>query len=232
MKLPFDKIYCLHLVDAKERYKSVLEECNKINLENKVDFWYTTKKPINITIGNNIQSLHDNYYDSFFKNGNEYVYGACFDCAYNHYSIIKQAYMRGLNSILIIEDDICFNDDLRLLNNIINNIPYDYDVLKLYNLEIPYKNESSIKPYKNESFIKPYFLLLNEHNYKYYYRSTLCYALNRKGMEALINEYETNLVAADIALDNVRFNEDIKFYTLRKNLFCTFKKLISTITNK
>lgn len=218
MKLPFDKIYCLHLVEAKERYKSVLKECNKINLENKVDFWYTSKKPINTTIGNNIQSLHDDYYNSVMRS-NKNVYGACFDCAYNHYSIIKQAYIRGLNSILIIEDDICFNNNLSLINNVINNIPEDYDVLKLYNTVYNKRNKIT----------SDFFELIDEHNYKYYYHSTLCYALNRKGMEALINEYETNLVAADIALNNIRLNEDIKFYTLRKNLFCVPKKFISNI---
>ena len=51
-------------------------------------------------------------------------------------------------------------------------------------------------------------------------------------MEALINEYETNLVAADVALNNIRLNKDIKFYTLKTNLFCSPKNLISNIVNK
>lgn len=223
MKLPFDKIYCLHLVEAKERYVSILEECEKINLENKIDFWYTTKKPINAFIGNNIYTLHDKYYNKYI-NQNKYTYGACFDCAYNHYSIIKQAYIRGLNTILIIEDDILFNDNVDLLNTIINNIPEDYDVLKLYNTV--YNKHNEITSYND------CFELIDEHNYKYYYHSTLCYALNRKGMEALINEYETNLVAADVALNNIRLNEDINFYTLKANLFCSPKNFISNIVNK
>jgi hypothetical protein len=42
MKLPFDKIYCIHLVEAGYRHESVLEECKKINLENEINFWYTS----------------------------------------------------------------------------------------------------------------------------------------------------------------------------------------------
>lgn len=55
--------------------------------------------------------------------------------------------------------------------------------------------------------------------------------LKQKGMEALINEYETNLVAADVALNNIRLNKDINFYTLKANLFCSPKDFISNIVN-
>jgi hypothetical protein len=65
-----------------------------------------------------------------------------------------------------------------------------------------------------------------------YCNSTLCYALSRKGMEAVINEYESNLVAADIALNNITSNKDIKFYVLKLTLFCKPKKFISTIVGK
>jgi GR25 family glycosyltransferase involved in LPS biosynthesis len=221
MKLPFDKIYCLHLAEAKERYDSVLEECEKINLENEIDFWYTTKKPINATIGNNTPSLHIPYYDIIFDN-NKYLYGACFDCAYNHYSIVKQAYIRGFNSILIFEDDIEFNDDIDLLNTIIENIPNDYDVIKFINTEI-YHKKFQIKHIG-------YFRLINEKNNFLY--STLCYALSRKGMKVLIDEYESNFTCADIVLDNIRSNDDIKFYSLKLNMFCNPKsKFESTINN-
>lgn len=230
MKLPFDKIYCLHLVEAKDRYDSVLEECDKINLENEISFWYTSKKPINATIGNNIQSLHDKYYDKFAIK-NEYTYGACFDCAYNHYSIIKQAYIRGLNNILIIEDDIFFNNNTDILKDIIDNIPYNYDVLKLYNTSIrDVLKQPNVSMFCDYLYtFKNYFELLNKNNYKHFYHSTLCYALSRKGMKALIDEYETNLVAADIALNNIRLNKEINFYTLKSNVFCMPKKFSSNI---
>jgi GR25 family glycosyltransferase involved in LPS biosynthesis len=221
MKLPFDKIYCIHLVEAGYRHKSVLEECKKINLENEINFWYTSKKPINKTIGDGMCSLHDDYYNKYRK-VNEYTYGACFDCAYNHYSIIKQAYIRGLNSILIIEDDIFFHDDIDLLNDVIDNIPEDYDILKFYNQRYQKDNEH----------IKDYFISMDINNYQYYYHSTLCYALSRNGMKSLIDEYESNFAVADIALNNIRLNKDIKFYTLKSNLICSPKRFVSTIIGR
>jgi GR25 family glycosyltransferase involved in LPS biosynthesis len=221
MKLPFEKIYCLHLAEAKDRYTNVLKEIEKINLENEVDFWYTTKKPINLVIGNNINTLHTSFYDKT-ANINEYAYGAVFDCAYNHYSIIKQAYVRGINSILIFEDDFKFKD-IDILNDIVDDIPNDYDVIKFYN-----------HCYNKDNIINDniYFELLDENNYKPYYRSTLCYALSRNGMKAIIDEYENKFGISDIVLDTLRTNKDIKFYVLKQNVFCTLQSLKSCITEK
>jgi GR25 family glycosyltransferase involved in LPS biosynthesis len=128
--------------------------------------------------------------------------------------------MRGINSILIFEDDILFNK-ISVLKNIIDNIPNDYDVLKFYN---------SIYDKKNVIVNNVFFQLID--NPDKYCNSTLCYALSRKGMEAVINEYESNLVAADIALNNITSNKDIKFYVLKLTLFCKPKKFISTIVGK
>lgn len=219
MKLPFEKIYCLHLAEANERYTNVLKECERIDLENEVNFWYTTKKPINVTIGDCIETLHTPYYKRKM-NVNPYTYAACFDCAYNNYSIIKQAYIRGINSILIFEDDIKFNEDVNLLKDIVDNIPSDYDVIRLHNTCYDKNN-------KIENGV--YFELLDEDNCKHYYHSTVCYALSRKGMKALIDKYETKLQAADNVLDSIRLNEDIKFYILKLNVFCTYQDMKSTI---
>lgn len=224
MKLPFDKIYCLHLVENPERKYNVLNEIKKLQLENDVQFWYTTKKPINNIIGESISDLHTKFYDEISKHTNKNVYGSVFDCAYNHYSIVKQAYLRGLNNILIIEDDIHFNDDISLLNDIIKNIPQNYDVLKLFNEFNPYivgKQDIVTPNIDNE-----YFDLLNATDvYSRFYRfSTLCYGLSRAGMLALITVYETKFMPADMSLDMVYrttgLGFDVNFCTIKENLFC------------
>lgn len=51
-------------------------------------------------------------------------------------------------------------------------------------------------------------------------------------MKVLIDEYESNFTCADIVLDNIRANDDIKFYSLKLNMFCNPKsKFESTINN-
>lgn len=230
MKLPFDKIYCLHLAEDTQRRENVLSEIKKINLENKVNFWYTTKKPINSIIGNSIQTLHTGFYDQVKEKTNPNIYGAVFDCSYNHYSIIKQALLRGIESILIIEDDIVFNNDLNMLKSVVDNIPKDYDVLKLYSTHNP-------RLFMQLQYTPPEYALIHDTDYfnrltvenqyeigKYYKYSTLCYALSKKGMEALVAIYESNyFLPSDLCLDScyaVKGLEDIKFYALKENIFC------------
>ena len=42
------------------------------------------------------------------KRYNPDIYCAVFNCAFEHYTIVKQAYLRGLNNILVFEYDIRF----------------------------------------------------------------------------------------------------------------------------
>ena len=57
IKLPFDKCYCLHLSEASDRYENLINELDNLGIKDKVEIWWTSKKPINIVIGNNIESL-------------------------------------------------------------------------------------------------------------------------------------------------------------------------------
>ena len=132
MIFPFDKIICLHLVEDINRYNSIIDQIKYFGIEDKFEFWYTCKKsPITNQIGNNMNNLKDGYYESI-KRKNPDVYGNVFDCAYNHYNIIKTAYLRGFNNVLIIEDDILFNKDKKILETLFNNIPQDYNIIKFY----------------------------------------------------------------------------------------------------
>ena len=212
MKLPFDKIICLHLVENTERYNSIIQQIKYFDIEDKFEFWYTCKKsPITNQIGDNIDGIKDEYYDNIRKT-NPNVYGNVFDCAYNHYNMIKTAYLRGFNNILIIEDDILFNKDKIFLETLFNNIPEDYNIIKFY---YSYDNNNfnidEIK-YVDKSY---------EQFYKYDF-STLCYSLSRKGMEIMIDEYENNFTAADVILENIKKNDkkNDKYYILSHQKLC------------
>ena len=56
---------------------------------------------------------------------NDKAYG----CAIAHYQAVLQAYEFGYNNVLIIEDDICFIKDKKLIEYYINNIPDEIDFL-------------------------------------------------------------------------------------------------------
>ena len=187
MILPFDKIWCLHLAENKEREKHCLNEFKKINIENKVNFWWTCRRRISNDIGLWLDELHNGDYDSLSGN-KKLIYGAVFNCSLEHYSIIKTSYYRGFEHILIFEDDIRFVNNINLIKNTFNNIPKDYDIIKFYDIEGHvyddwYINDNS----NNQEFIKT----------TNFGHSTAFYALSRKGMALYCSLMDKKFVPAD-----------------------------------
>ena len=111
MKLSFDEVYCLHVAENSDKYNLMMSEYERVDIKDQVKIWWTVKRKISTQIGNSIDTLHSIYYDNI-KRANKNVYGAVFNCALEHYTIVKQAYLRGLNTILVLEDDIKFIDNI------------------------------------------------------------------------------------------------------------------------
>lgn len=215
MTLPFDKIYCIHLAESKDRYNNLMNQFTKLNIQDQVDIWWTCKRDISKVIGNELKTLHTSYYDKLLKQ-NEDIYSGVFNCSFEHYTIVKQAYLRGFQSILIMEDDIIFHEDLDYINQIFNKIPNDYDVIKFYNafsngvwFSTNFVIQSDITQPIN-------YILCND---DCFYNSTLCYALSKRGMKLLLDEYDKNFVPSDIALNNIK-SFDLNYYVLDRNILC------------
>lgn len=222
MKLPFDKCYCLHLVEATDRYDNCVNQFNKLGILNQVDFWWTCKRSISTKVGNFLTELHTPFYNGIYK-CNENVYSGVFNCSLEHYTIVKQSYLRGYNSILIIEDDIFFNEDINYIEDIFNNLPEDYDVIKFYSMYVfnnYYIDQQNKISHVNKHFTNNIFGIC----------STKMYALSRNGMKMLIEKYDEAFNPSDIVLDRIKYkndnnenwfipeeNLDIKFYILEKN---------------
>lgn len=130
MILPFDKVYCLHLTEATERYDNIMEQFAKLGITDQVNIWWTCLRPISTDIGNNIPTLHTKYYDDVKNGYNPNVYGSVFNVSFEFYTIIKQAYLRGFNTILLMEDDIRFKDGYDY-ESLFANLPEDWDILRL-----------------------------------------------------------------------------------------------------
>lgn len=208
MKLPFDKIYCLHLSEDKERENQIKKQFKFLGITKQVDIWWTCKRNISNKIGKMITSLHTKFYNKYSKNNNS-LYGNVFNCSFEHYSIIKQAYMRGFNNILIIEDDVVFNKDKETIQYIMNNIPDDYDIIKFF-------NEVTNTSYDD----KPVQFINDKTDLKPYKISSLCYAISRNGMKIYIEEMDKNFRIADLILEDLKCDENVNFYCLSKNEFC------------
>ena len=58
------------------------------------------------------------------KRYNPDIYCAVFNCAFEHYTIVKQAYLRGLNNILVFEYDIRFISNVCAAKKVFIKIDY------------------------------------------------------------------------------------------------------------
>lgn len=216
LKLPFDKIYVLHLAECDYRYYRIMTELEKIGIRDQVEIWWTCKRfeKENNKIKDTFLSLRTDFYDEVDR------YPSVFNCALEHYTIIKQAYLRGFENIMIMEDDLYFFNKINL-ENIFNNLPKDADIIKYYsivwdeaiNMEEEYNQilnnfyDFFIKKLKNN--VNETFFKVN--NIETHFAG--CYSLNRKGMKYIINQHEKNgLQISDITLQCN--NNMVNIYTL------------------
>jgi glycosyl transferase, family 25 len=104
----FDKIYCVNLDKRKDRWEQVQKEFKKHNL-NVERFSAIEGNPDNIPT--KIVSGH-------------------VGCVLSHYNIIKKAEEENLEQILILEDDVVFDENLQeKFKMFITQTPKDWDML-------------------------------------------------------------------------------------------------------
>lgn len=196
MKLPFDKNFIIHCSHNHERYDFINQWTNDYNINSQIDIWWTCKRNITYKIGKLIDTVQT--YDYKLLN-NDKVFGNVFDCSFQHFSIIKTSYERGLESIMIMEDDFGFCASKETLSDIFNNLPEDWDIIKLDTILIN-------RDYKDNG---AYFDECYDENVKF---GTMCYALNRNGMKAVIDVYENEFIPSDMALYRAISSKNVKTY--------------------
>lgn len=205
MKLPFDKCYCLHLAEATDRYENLLNQFDKLGIKDQVEIWWTCKRKISTEIGNSIKTLHSVYYDNIKNNGHVDIYGAVFNCAFEFYTIIKQAYLRGFESILLMEDDLTFKDDFDY-EHFFNIIPDDYDILRMGYDESHLEWMKEMDLYKNtEDFLIKY-------PYGWRFGGMCLVAFNRKGMKYYIDYMDSKFECADYPLTWIHEEDNKKYW--------------------
>lgn len=212
-----DKIYFLHLSDRYDREKWMNSQIEQIGFpKEKVNIWWTCRRNISKEIYDDIKSLHIDFYDDNILT-NPYIGASVFNCAFEHYSIIRTSYERGFKHILIFEDDIKFLVNLDIFKKFISLLPEEYNVCKFhYNLFIEgnLSDESSnfkIIPNENTDITDPYILYNNFGDvlYSSNSNSTMSYIIDRNGMKSIIDLYNKNFCAADLVFSQL---QDVNVY--------------------
>ena len=140
METFFDKIYIINLASRKDKWNHVIKEMQKLNI--------TTYQRFDAIRPKTFKEIPHEYYKNIRKvlhRNKDYIIGAI-GCKLSHYTIIKEAKEMGYNRILILEDDVFFENNFHtIFNNMIkqindNNLQWDmiylgqnlkdYDIIK------------------------------------------------------------------------------------------------------
>lgn len=188
----FDKVYILSLVNRKDRRKRLNEQLTHFGISpddgSLVDWFYGTIFPYNGLIASafNIQKA------GRFTKANEY------DCARNHYSIVKICHELGYEHCLIMEDDILFLKDENKIAEYIESLPVDYDVAQFGGFTVDPKIDKYLTG--NDKWFK--------HKDVGVWNADM-YALSRRGMEFYIAFMDTLFWVADGPLYKAPINEKL-----------------------
>lgn len=178
----FDKVICLHLSESKDREESVLKEVKKVNIEDIFEFWYVTRN----FIDEKSAKPYEKYYKKIeaYENSNLKGITSVFSCSKGHYEIVKTSFERGLENILVVEDDFVFKDknSFNELEKFMRKLPNDYCCAKIYYYDNYKQYNGLTQNKKDENGVYNLSFMPTG--------STKMYALNRDGMKNVMEIYE------------------------------------------
>ena len=201
MNTIFEKIYVVSLITNRDRQEFVKKQLDNLNLE--FEFIYAPDfsnfKNVQWPDINNFQIADD------IKPNN-------FSCTLGHYEAVMQAYYLGYNNVLILEDDICFNKDASLIEDMLNNIPKDADFVTYDFRGVPPQEEEFKNIIKNNLDNK-YAKL----EYERFYGGMMYGIMNKQTLELYINNQHEKMIMNDW-VDNFWINPSITRYIPTKCL--------------
>lgn len=108
----FDKIFYINLERRPDRNKEIIEELKRFNIDAERF--------------NAVDSALINKPDNWIDNRGSYA------CLQSHLEILKMSKILGYNKILILEDDVIFNNNINdIIELYFNEVPEDWDILYL-----------------------------------------------------------------------------------------------------
>lgn len=196
LKSKFDICYVLNLSTRADKRAFMESQFDKLGFDNIYNndwmyYHFATPFPYNNIIANAFNATKKGQ----FTKANEY------DCARNHYSIVKECYDRGFEHILVMEDDIKFINNIDLFINFLNTIPDDYDVLQFGGFTVDKRINDILDLYDKGIY-------WSTHKDVAVWNASM-YALSRKGMQYYISFMNKFFWVADGPLYKAPINDKI-----------------------
>lgn len=181
-----------------DRYALLQQEFNRVGLEGVNSHW-DFPNPYNQILLNTVPMTR------FNKNR------SCFYIGLNNYRAVATAYHLGCNSCLIMEDDIRFLKDLDRLEETVRNLPDDFDLAMFDNNKPCSLSEQEYIGIFSQKAAPNWSRFTN-------LRSTGCYAMSRRGMEAWLRCFEAPAIRAGV-LRNPDGYFRVEYLGADKNLY-------------
>jgi len=189
-----DKVYVINLLSREDRRNFIIDEMKAIGVYE--DLISTNKLEIVDAVplpGFNKEVLNS------FNEINCSDIGSCglYNCAVEHYRIIKRAYHYGYEKILILEDDACFIKDLNEIFRALDFMPDNFNILHMEGYYFPSNTGASCEDWTNILSDSVKAAKWHENGYfKLWAAAALIYS--RNGMKEYIEMQESCFRGSDV----------------------------------
>lgn len=191
INLPCNEIYLLNLYEREDKFNKMKERLEYMGID--VIPFRVVKHPFQDKIVEHINQISLGM-----------INGSVLSCTREHYTIIKSAYLRGLESVGIMEDDISFYKDKEEWNKHFENLPKDWDVLRINCL----RGDCEEYECDDVMWIKA----------KRRLSGTGFYILNRKSMKWIIDYLDNFYTPIDYPFEEIYDKNELNIYLPKMEL--------------
>ena len=215
MKIPFDKVYCISYCRNIERQNNSRKIMKYLGI--KFEFIYGADyNNLNILKHKDFHFLSiDENEEEKFKKENFKGYTHFIGASYDHYTAMINAYESEANSVLIMEDDCTFINDLSYIEYGFNNYPKDADYVMFGYADSTHLNSKDFE--KTIKSVNRKFIHLHN-DYGISFAGSQLYGIcNRKTIKEYIDIQKNHFQS----VDNIPFrlsDDNNKIYALVKPL--------------
>lgn len=171
----FDKIVCINLLERPDKKEKIKKRFNELGIE--VEWFNAVKYDFIPTIIKPIASISP----GCFNVNQPYEIGA----ALSHYTVIKQAFLQGVEKLFVFEDDALFRKDFNdKIEGYLKVVPENWDMIMFYAFMY------NIEPQNvriNAKWIKAF------HSWSF-----LSYGINRNFMDQYIKRQDARFSISDL----------------------------------
>jgi GR25 family glycosyltransferase involved in LPS biosynthesis len=207
-----DNVYVINMDKDIDRLDKVTKECNKFNIKFQ-------RFP-----GVNPKTLSEEEKNKYItKFCQKYCTDGMMGCGLSHFKIYEDVINKNYNNVLILEDDVYFEDDFHsILNNTLEELPNDYDILYIGCFGLSSKDTN----YNHNYFLK---LFSNKKTEKNSFKTIFCPEFPLGTHAMIISNKGCKKLLEIIKKINYHIDFQISLNNKDLNIYATNKKIVNQL---